>query len=295
MSKTLILHIGYAKTATTFLQEGVYPRLAGIDYLGRMVDAENEHQFTKWTYEFAKDSTYDLSNLKKLVGGIDSEAILISNEVILRPFQFTERIQRLSALTMHFDRVCIMLSIRSQADLIFSRYMHDLDSGVFSEYELEKALDYTGTKECIWPTCGDSIVNKLWRKSPFHGGTCLCNRDKIKSINLPYYNLELISDELTKHFGDNVHYIVSERLRTDPRSELDKMCDFLSVDPLSESDLDVVTTIKSNERRSKGKYVSNKKKNTENGVLDGLKTHFAASNVQFSAKAKVDLTGFNYY
>jgi len=26
-----------------------------------------------------------------------------------------------------------------------------------------------------------------------------------------------------------------------------------------------------------------------------LKTHFAASNVQFSAKAKVDLTGFNYY
>jgi hypothetical protein len=295
MSKTLMLHIGYAKTATTFLQEGVFPRLSGIDYLGRKLATQNNDHFTNWTYEFAIDLNYDLSKVKDLVAHIDSDVVMISNEAVMRPFQFAERIKRLSAIADHFDQVYILLSIRSQADLIFSRYIHDLESRTFPEYDLDKALDYTGLKECIWPTCGDSLVNKLWRKSPFHGGSCLCNREKLKTLNIPYYDLERTSDELTKYFGDKVHYIVSERLRTDTRGEIDKLCNFLSVDPLTDSQLDNAINLKSNERRSKEIYVANRKKYSENGVLDSIKAHFAESNRNFSAKTNVDLSGLNYY
>ena len=296
----LNLHIGYAKTATTFLQEHIFPNISGIDYAGRYINRlGDERDNLDWVYQFAKTANLDAKAIIKTLPNSKQQNCLMSHEVIMRPYKLDEALSALDSLQNHIEHLRILISIRNPVDLIFSRYVHDISTGIFKPYSLKEALDYAGHSECMWPMCGNSIKNKLWRKSPFNGGSCLCNKKKVKSINIPYYELDTLNKKLETIFrSDKVHYIVSERLKAKPENEIDRLCNFLDngitaakFDPklLDSSD-------NSNQRSNLDIYQKLKQENIANGVLGELIEYFKLSNRAFAERTGMDVLGnLGYY
>lgn len=298
---TISIHIGYAKTATTYLQEHIYPNLDGIRYDGRFIlDKKSRKGNLDWVYDFAKSAHLDIELFAKShLNNSSNPHVLLSHEVLMRPFKTEQALVSLSQIRSKVEAVNVIVSIRKQVDLIFSRYVHDISKGIFSFYELEDALDYSGKEECLWPMCGDNLMNKILRKSPFKSGPCLCNRKKCKSISIPYYNLERLYDMVTKHFGaGNVHFIVSEALKENPELEVKRLCDFLSKDShmVSFDPLTLQQSQQSNQRSNSAIYQELKAKNTTNGVLSAIETHFSESNKNFSEKLNLNqLNKYGYF
>ena len=296
----LNLHIGYAKTATTFLQEHVFPNLSNINYGGRFINKQGDvHDNLEWVYPFAEKAELNVPSLLDSIPDSPIKNCLLSHEVIMRPFKTQQALTELQKLQLETDCLRIIVSIRNPVDLIFSRYVHDISTGIFSYYDLEHALDYSGSKECLWPICGNNIKNKLWRKSPFSGGSCICNNAKVKTINIPYYDLQTLDQRLIHLFGDtNVHYIISEQLKTQPRMEVDRLCTFLGIDNEDVGfDFNVFASSKqSNQRSNQDLYKKLKEENLANGVLDKLTSHFDKINKRFAEQTNQPILGeLDYY
>lgn len=296
----LNLHIGYAKTATTYLQEHVFPNLLGINYSGRYIaEYGDDRDHLDWVYKFAKTANLDVNALFSAIPKSKYDNCLFSHEVIMRPYLTDKALTDLKKLQIHSDELRIIVSMRNPIDLIFSRYVHDISTGIFNFYSLEKALDYKGTSQCMWPMCGNNVINKLWRKSPFTGGSCLCNSEKVKSINVPYYDLNVLHQKLTSIFGlGQIHYIISEQLKEKPQEEIQRLCHFLSTEKTAikfdVSKLDSNTH--SNKRSDQKLYQKLKAENSANGVLERLSNHFAKSNKLFDEQSNLNiLREIGYY
>jgi len=150
--RKIFLHIGYPKTATTFLQSQIFPEIENIRYLGRYDGLENnlnhlnilvellghisDHSFEARLPEIG----YNLKNEEvSKYGNVDDQIpLLISEEVILfRTIQpmhlpWLDKMLTVSPETV-FKRLKIwaerenidlhiILTIRNQADLIHSLY-----------------------------------------------------------------------------------------------------------------------------------------------------------------------------
>jgi hypothetical protein len=298
--KTITFHIGYAKTATTFMQEHVYPMLANVNYVGRFVDKfGDERDNLPWVYEFAEKLKLDKDQLLSSLNPSAIQNHLISHEVLMRPYKLDKALELLASLNDKNTKVKVVLSIRNPLNLVFSRYVHDIMTGVFGTYALKDALDYEGTTECIWPMCGNGIVNKLWRKSPFNGGSCLCNKYKLKTINVPYYNLSLMHDKLTTTFGkENVHFLILERLKEEQSKEIDRLCNFLSneVNTVSINHELLGAPNNSNKRSDLEIYKRLMAENESNGVLTHLEKYFNSANEEFARKTQfAELKPLGYF
>lgn len=290
----LILHGGYAKTATTYLQEHIFPRLDGIAYLGRNVPDDPNNAYSEWAYDFIRNERF---SFQKLVSELPSkvEPMLMSHEVIFRPSHFDVLIKRLGAIQQHVEDVKIIVSIRNQTDLIFSRYIHDVNLGLFKRYELEDALDQAGTSSCTWPVCA-TFTNKVLRKTPLRIGSCDCNHHKIKRIHMPYYDFMNTRKLLMEEFGnENVHFIVSEELRRAPESELQRLCKFVGASELGAEIMAELKGKSSNVRHSRPDYKHLRSKNEANGVLDKVRSFYSESNRALAEAMNIDLSVHGYY
>lgn len=105
-SSRLFIHVGLPKTATTYLQQNVFPSLSGVTFLGK-AKCVNFHD----------------------VFMAESRKVLISHEHLLAcPFESypggwrAEFTRRLTALSRTFPEAQIMLSFRDHASLLTSYY-----------------------------------------------------------------------------------------------------------------------------------------------------------------------------
>lgn len=131
----VIIHVGLQKTASTFLQEAVFPELDEIAYVGRPYTQENQaFNFL----QFADGSLYSDSLLSEEFDRIESDMacgkpIVISDELLSGYvfYNFLNRstiAERLSRIVPHAE---IVLFFRGQADLITSLHNQYVKLGWF--------------------------------------------------------------------------------------------------------------------------------------------------------------------
>lgn len=121
MSSTII-HIGMPRTATTFFQQSVFPKLNDYEYFGiettHFSDVFNQLQF-------ADDSFYDKELVKTFTKGWENKNVILSNEGFIGQSYHLNYINRsiiANRLSELFPQAKILLVLRNQIDLIASIY-----------------------------------------------------------------------------------------------------------------------------------------------------------------------------
>ena len=111
----------------------------------------------------------------------DSNKItIISHETLLRPNRSMKLFANLKKLENYLGKIKILVSVRKQTDIIFSRYFHDIFHYPYLtiNQNLANCIDFTGDTNCSFPSCF-----KTKRNLP-----CSCIKNGIKPISLPYYD-----------------------------------------------------------------------------------------------------------
>ena len=209
----LAIHIGYAKSATTYLQTKFFDKIKGVNYIGRYYGKNiPKEKKLNWVYDFVFDKEYYAPAYKDelLKCCRRSEINLLSHEVLLRPNREWVMLNRIKELSSFFSSLKIIFSIRNQTEIILSRYMHDRN-GFPEKYDFVDALDFKGTISCNWPVCHD--IQKLYNSKQ----ECVCKKMGKKVINVPHYDYLKLWCLVSSLFDQkNVHVIVSENLRFSP-------------------------------------------------------------------------------
>jgi len=298
----LVLHIGYAKAATTFLQRQVFPHLPGVNYIGRCY-GENvpDSRKAEWVYDFVFRDDVSVSATAAAIrdsGAGDGAVNLVSHEALLRPFA-TARCQnrlkafndnRLKALATHFATVRVIVSIRKQTDIILSRRVHD--RGIIAGGTMADVLDFEGATACRWPQC--SREKKGF--TLFRSSRCACRKAGLKFINVPFYNYLALYDSLTDTFGAaQVHCMVSEALAHDPEQELARLTDFLGTQRMDSALAASMSGSSDNARRGQPLYEETQREYTASGKEREVFGYFLESNRVLAQRLGRDLSEYGYY
>ncbi|MCZ6675321.1 MAG: hypothetical protein O7C75_20520 [Verrucomicrobia bacterium] len=160
--KDYIIHIGLAKTASSFFQKTVFPRFQGLNYPG----IAEVRSFVELNHlQLADDSFYKPEKTKKLIDSFEGDKILISDERLGGRFLgFGGVINRsiiANRLKSLMPNARIMVFLRGQTSCIYSsyhQYIKGFTQGIkpFEEfiYQPQKYIDSDG-------------------KDPFYGSTSL--------------------------------------------------------------------------------------------------------------------------
>lgn len=191
---TLVFHIGYAKSGTTFLQRRFFPVLPKCNYIGRSYTDDGRGLENLNCLIDAVNGT-DESSLHyargRLIAEMRDGLNVISHEALLRSSNPFSRAARLAYIARGLDAK-ILITIRKQESIIWSRYVHDRTQlkHILPPYSLEKAIRPTG--ECGWPAC-----------RPEKTDACACLAASAKIIPLDYYDYHRIYNIYAEAFGDS--------------------------------------------------------------------------------------------
>lgn len=124
MTAAPIIHVGLHKTATTFLQERIFPQLSSINLITRPYTQHN-HAFNRLQY--ADDSLYSAAAVSRELEKICSRPgrLLLSDESFSgKPiaFNYINRSMVAARLRDLLPDSKILLFIRGQIDIIYSHY-----------------------------------------------------------------------------------------------------------------------------------------------------------------------------
>ncbi|VEP12699.1 conserved hypothetical protein [Hyella patelloides LEGE 07179] len=145
MKKTYI-HIGIPKTATTYLQNQIFPHIKSAYYVGRPYTQEN-HAFN--LLQYADNTLFkpikfanELDKINKLAS--DKEYILISDEKFfgLTTCNFINRSLIAERLSSAMPNAEILIFIRNQEDFILSMYKQHVKMGMVDRL-LDKSYVYS--------------------------------------------------------------------------------------------------------------------------------------------------------
>lgn len=207
----LALHIGYHKTATTFLQRNVFDKSDSINYLGIPWINDSIGEYFR-EFKFTHDIDFNSDDFKKRFNDLRQSHILKKNAkpdlVSLESLhsgtewfglQVESMANRLSSV---FAPSKIILGIRNQQDYINSNYKEYIIHGgkLNFKYFLYKSFAFEG---CLKPKLEYDKIIKLYNK---------------------------------KFGSENVFVYLQEQLKNDRNLVLSKMSDFLSVDYLHNSE-----------------------------------------------------------
>lgn len=290
----LVLHIGYAKAATTFLQKRVFPNISQAHYVGRYYGDElASSQKADWVYEFTFE---DAISMKRFVDTInegicDKSAInLVSHEVLLRPYKRYRLLQRLKELEEYFGEIKLLVSIRNQADIILSRSVHD--RAIFPLERIGDSLDFEGTSECSWPWCSRPDKRPFWSRKK----NCACKLAGAKLINIPHYGyLDLLCLLRSLFRKENIHFIVTEELRENCAQELDRLTRFLGVSPMDPQAVEIIADKRDNVRQELGLYDQSQTEFVSSGTRIAVFDYFREANAVLSELLQMDLKRHGYF
>ena len=165
--KKIIIHIGYPRTGSTYLQSKIFPNLKNINFLGKPFSEKKSKKFYLFEKKiFCYDNLY-FEKKKKFLGKelktfFKNEINLISHEGFLRNTRFYEkknkfykgnnysnnikRIYEVLKTITSKKNIYFMVFIRKQADLLPSYYSNFWES----EYEISKKINYVNfLKDCF--------------------------------------------------------------------------------------------------------------------------------------------------
>ncbi len=287
----LILNIGYAKSATTFLQKQIFPNLPGVNYIGRRYgDGLSSSAKADWVYDFVFSDDISGTNFADIINDSiadKSQANIISHEVLLRPYKTYRLLQRLKDLENHVGKIRFIVSIRNQADVILSRCVHDR---ALADYSIVDALDFEGVTECQWPVCSRD-KQSFWKNE-----TCTCKKAGIKFINVPFYNYLNLMCQLSSLFGEeNVHFTVSENLRKNVEGEVNSLTNFLGTNNLESEVLRRLSQKTENVQRNQSLYEEVRRDYISSGKRQEVFEYFKASNRLLSETKQLDLETHGYF
>lgn len=191
-----LLHIGYPKTGTTTLQKHIFPKLGTC--VGKFHDLEHEIRVTAGGLLLGKELPIEMP-----------AADIWTYEHILGPSDFVPQAAMVKRV---FPADKLLLTIRRQDNLIWSRYLHDhsLKRSTIS-YPLEKALT-TDMGTCTYPAC---------RKD--------CSCGPIKIIPLPFYDFTAAQSAFSQHY--DVLMLPMELMAEEPNQYATLLADFMGADP----------------------------------------------------------------
>jgi hypothetical protein len=287
----LTLHVGYAKTATTFLQKQVFPNLGGVNYIGRSFGKDHSSAMkADWVYDFVfsdKISTKHFADIINSSISNENQPNIISHEVLLRPYKRYRLLQRLKDLEAYVGKIKLIVSIRNQMDVILSRCVHDRS---IASYSIVEALDFEGATECQWPFCSRG-KQSFWAKEK-----CACKRAGIKFINVPFYNyLDLMCQTSSLFGAKNVHYIVSENLRKNAALEVDALTSFLGAENMDSQILNRLGEKSENVQRNQSLYEEVRSDYVSSGKREEVFEYFKVSNKLLAEAKQLDLGTHGYY
>lgn len=122
----LVIHIGYRKTATSWLQEILFPSLS-LNYIGK-----TEGNYPDWLIEwhYADDFFFDdRQNIirKRLYSCLDKKRInLLSSEAFTNTASIYSQAHRIKKI---WPEARIIITLRDPIDMIWSHYRHDIQEG----------------------------------------------------------------------------------------------------------------------------------------------------------------------
>ena len=309
MSKlpTLILNIGYHKTATTCWQHDIFPIIDSINYIGRKYNGDpyfpakpnifNRRRFAlniqlnNWLNNYTQqldvdyDSSFQNSFLDKHNLTSKSKINVLSSENILRPFCVEESIKRFSGLKERYN-LKILVFIRNQYDIIISRYIHDIQEKYNSEfkYSIIDSLSDSPGIECKWPFCSHGIQ------------VCSCDSIGKKIISPQFYNYLELYNKLKKKFtASQVYFFPMESLKNKSKERVKKLLDFIGIDSSDEIIRNILGAkpIGGRSKEFKQEFFRTQEKEIEK-LKKYCNNYYSPSNSKLSELYKMNLSEFNY-
>ncbi|MDZ4700576.1 MAG: N-acetylneuraminate synthase family protein [Rhodothermales bacterium] len=286
----VILHIGYHKTATTWLQNAIFPRIDEVHYAGRRapdyLTARGGVDPTAFVNDLAMNDVADLSKLQRAFDDVCHPEMptLLSHENLLRPYRMRQTAERIAALTKGLPRA-IVLSIRRQDQLLFSRYTHDRGNPAFPPYAIEDALS-TRPQECSFPRCQQDAA-----------GICACLAAGVKRIPLWFYDFAATYDLYASALPDaRIHVAVMERLSDLETGEMARLLTFIGADASRYDLADLTRQQRLNTARvDPGIERDRQRYFKAGGMGDRLLRHFQSGNRRLDHLAGLDLASAGYY
>ena len=199
------IHVGLPKTATTFLQRHVFPRLAGVHYVDWSEEFFAQH-FLRLKF---RNPYLARGELRDAVAGylryVGERTLLISDESLTTPW-LSGRTFVAAAATLKevFPGARIIMTVREQTDMLRSVYLQRLRGGV-----------------TLSPAACFGYDRRRGEFVTFDTGR---NPYSESYVDVEYFNYNHVADCYANLFGqDNVHVLSHEQLRTDPKAFLAKL------------------------------------------------------------------------
>lgn len=175
----VIVHIGLHKTATTTMQEQVFPNLKGVVFLGRRRSSNTKDGIYSELVRYCFKKQEDVQLKGRVVDGLKEYAkfsdVIISDEWFTSDYDgvyfwsgasWQVKLERLSKVLNVLDST-VLISIRNPVDAVYSYYLEMLgtpnfsfgsfeefcDSNTVKAYDyayLERVLKKVGLKDLVW-------------------------------------------------------------------------------------------------------------------------------------------------
>ncbi len=211
MTQEVFIHIGMPRSASTFLQREVFPKLESHQFLG-LEQSYYSHAFNK--LQFADQSFYNPEEVREYVNQFTESKLLLSNESFVGQsvyFNHSNRTRTCLRLKEIFPQANIILILRNQIDLLTSMYNINLqgnESGTIDDF--------------VWfPQ--EAGEGGLWG-----AGTSYFNTSR--PVESPEgYNYSTLLDLYESNF-ENVHVLLFEEMVDAPQAFSEKLAVALGVD-----------------------------------------------------------------
>ena len=206
--KTIYLHVGMPKTATTFLQARWFPYLKGIRYQNNAIrDLVDRIIYTNPILLDLRNIRHELDGL---LANMDGEKLLISQERLFGNMlqNYHDNVYLAGCLKVFFPNAKVIIVVRRQDELAESIYKQALQS--YYSQTLNSFLNY--------------------RNGAFADS---CDPLGLPNLDIKQLDLHRYVQNYIEHFGrENVCVLPYELLRDDRRAFLDKLSAALEVDPV---------------------------------------------------------------
>ncbi|MBI9079541.1 MAG: hypothetical protein JEY79_07360 [Pseudodesulfovibrio sp.] len=131
------IHVGYGRTATTFMQKHVFHRLKGIQYFNK-----KESLFIK-SYTLSGDDRFR-ERAMELEMACDGKPMFFTDEGLIAHSPYSQ----LPRLKDIFPDATIVLTIRNQMSYLYSRYAHEVTRGYLGQkyWDVPEYSEWIGMK-----------------------------------------------------------------------------------------------------------------------------------------------------
>ena len=207
----IILHIGCGKTATTFLQNGLFSHHPGLHYLGRPYSQSGRDPVWARIHDLIHKDEQELDlnlfrqGLATEKQGAGTRPIVLSEEKLAAAPMPTQLAGRLNDI---FGPAIILITIRSQLTAIPSHFA-------------QHGWELKGVPE---PWNGKPVTFESWFDNA---------RKQVRPNYLHSIDYALLARAFASVFGESaIRFLLYEDLRSDPSAIAKSLSDILHIDPV---------------------------------------------------------------